>query len=362
MRKSSKGPLDVDEATEPRTPRVVPDVDLRFLQNKAIYHSLPTDGVHPAFIASDNQPPAGTSLAELLQGGYFRRAADLIPGELQTCPPADVERMMQLLFIRLACLILIGRPALAAAEAIPLTEVLGRGTPGIKVVVPWNLRLLLVRLQSVDAADGGRRGIMSLYALAAEVRARAREALAEDDQQTFELWSQRLKEMGLRVADALAEMGELETAQRHLDSLGEANDDISYRKALLNLRMGDVESARHAVQQMRDKTELEPLLNLADDNLNEAIKAWMQENTPLAANNQAVAKLYSGHINASRRTLEELSIRQPFPSSLYNLGTVYDLCSVQSAKDKQELAQKIATGKPQSMCGGWEKSNADFKV
>ena len=57
----------------------------------------------------------------------------------------------------------------------------------------------------------------------------ARVERKEDDAR---LWSARLRDLGLRIADALVEMGELETANRHLDSLPDSDTShIIYRKA-----------------------------------------------------------------------------------------------------------------------------------
>ena len=60
---------------------------------------------------------------------------------------------------------------------------------------------------------------MALYALTAEIRAHVNEAKEAGNEAEMSLWSSRLSDLGLRVADTLVEMGELETATRHLDSL-----------------------------------------------------------------------------------------------------------------------------------------------
>ena len=45
---------------------------------------------------------------------------------------------------------------------------------------------------------------------------------------------------------------------------------------------------------------------------------------------------------------------------LFNLTTMYELCTDRSKALKLQLAQKVADMEPTSK--GWEKSNADFKL
>ena len=133
--------------------------DLRFLQDRALYHQLPHDDIPKAFADSENHPPEGTALPKLLQHGHFRRAAEAVLNDLLQAPANDIDTVFHLIYTRLACLVLIARPDLAAQEALPLTDLLARNSPGAKEIVPlipWELRVLLVRLQSIAAADGGR--------------------------------------------------------------------------------------------------------------------------------------------------------------------------------------------------------------
>ena len=58
----------------------------------------------------------------------------------------------------------------------------------------------------------------------------------------------------------MVEMGELETATRHLDSLAQAvldsdKDELAYRKALLRLRIGDVRGAQHIIHSITEPTK-----------------------------------------------------------------------------------------------------------
>ncbi|KAK5128501.1 hypothetical protein LTR85_003169 [Meristemomyces frigidus] len=349
------------------------NVDLTFLQDPSIYHTLPTEDVAPPFIESEQRPPPGTPLADLLQHGHFRRAADRAAYDLVQCAPNDAEGLLQLLYTRLACLILISRPDLAAQEAASLSDLLARNPPVAKDIVPlipWELRLLLVRLQSIGATDGGRRGIMALYGLAAEVRATLKQD--NDDEVLRDVWPGRLRDLGLRVADALVEMGELETANRHLETLTDADEEeIAYRRALLRIRVGDVTGARICVNSMRDesrKATFEVLLKVADGDFSDAADSWqdMDEQGPdyaLIANNLAVCMLYTGHITSSRRILEDASAQLPgFSGLLFNLSTVYELCTERAIHLKAELAQTMAAKTPQPDTSGWEKTTLDFKL
>lgn len=232
-------------------------IDLRFLQDRRGYHQIPREGIAKAFLESQYQPAQGTPLPELLQHGHFRRAGEAALTALFQAPPDDADRVLQLLHIRLVCLVLINHAERAADEAIPLTDFLARGTPEAQDLlpsIPWELRLLLVRLQSIGANDGGRRGIMALYALAGEVRAQVKEARSEYNDDESQIWSDRLCDLGLRVADSLVEMGELDTANRHLETLVNAPvDEVFGRRALLRARGGDIADAQHCIDRMEDK-------------------------------------------------------------------------------------------------------------
>ena len=264
---SAKPTTGTPKIQDPVTSRLNPiSVDLSFLQDRRIYHQLRHDDIAKAFLESQRQPAVETCLEELLGDGHFRRAAETAVHELLHATVDSVKHILQLLYTRLACLVIIGQSEIAADEAAPLTDFLARNAPGARELLPllpWELRLLLVRLQSMAADDGGRRGIMALFALAGEVRAHVREARTKGDEVDLLLWSDRLREHGLRIADTLVEMGELETADRHLDTLVDAkSDEIWYRKALLRTRVGDVADAQRCTEKMKS-VELRSVLQVS---------------------------------------------------------------------------------------------------
>lgn len=346
--------------------------DLRFLQDPNIYHPLPTTDVAPAFLHSKLQPPPGSPLTDLLSGGHFRRAAERAVHELVRCSPDEVERIFQLFYTRLICLMLISRPDIAAQEAVPLLELLARNSPNAITLlprVPWELRILLVRLQSIGTSDGGRRSIMGLYALATECRDNIRETNVDDVES--QAWGQRLSDLGLRVSDALVEMGELETANRHLDTLADVDEDeIAYRKALLRVRVGDISGAQACVKNCKNRHKqgnLQAQLKMANGDFSGARADWQSkqdsESDPLSANNLAVALLYTGHIIPAQDILEGLANSHPgFPALLFNLSTAYELCTERATDRKTSLVEKMASKTPAPDSGGWEKATFEFKL
>lgn len=341
----------------------------------ANYLEIPTGDIPEAFLTSDNQPELDTPLALLLHDGHFRRAAETALDELLKCDANDAKRILELLYTRLACLVVISRPDIAAQEAHVLTDFLARSPPEAEHVVPlipWELRLLLVRLQSFAATDGGRRGIMSLYALAAEVRGNIK--AANDDGRSNEqmLWTNRLRDLGLRVTDMLVEMGELETATRHLDTLVDVpQDELAYRKALLRLRVGDVRGVQQCTDQLEDgakQASLEALVDIANGEFENAVqKCRSRMNTNgedgLVASNLAVGLLYTGRISEAKGVLESFAQQSPaFPGLLFNLGTVYELCTELAVDEKAALARRMAEKRPTAETAGWERCNAEFKL
>jgi tetratricopeptide (TPR) repeat protein len=296
--------------------------------------------------------------------------------DLLSSSPGDASRIFKLLYTRLACLVVISRPDIAADEAVPLTEFLNRNTPDAKdisPIVPWELRLLLVRLQSIAATDDGRRAIMSLYALASEVRSHLSDAKAESNQPAIQAWSDRLRDIGLRVADTLVEAGDLETAARHLNTLtGIPPDELNSRKALLSMRAGDLASAQESLAKMTPglcKEIHQALLQTTKGDFAQAVEAWRKlavqhPDNELLGQNLSACLLYTGHIAEARSILEGIVRDTPaFPALLFNLSTVYELCTNRAVERKTGLSQFLAQRAPPAaaMSGGWERTNADLK-
>lgn len=359
------------------TPARIPTihVDLQFLLDRRLYHQIPTDDIAPGFAESNNQPPLGSRLEDLIQAGHFRRAAETALIDLLASNSGDADRIFKLLYTRLACLVVISRPDLAADEAVTLTDFLNRNSPEAKDVlpaIPWELRLLLVRLQSIAAADDGRRAVMSLYALSGDVRSHLADARSDGDEAAMRVWSERLKDLGLKVADTLVEIGEFETAARHLDTLVNVDEDvINSRKALLSIRIGDLASAKISLDKVIpgvSKDTYTALLQTASGDFAKAVDDWralgkQHPDNELFSQNLSACLLYTGRIAEARSILESIARDTTvFPVLLFNLSTVYELCTERAVQRKAGLSQHLAQRTPLASSGGWERTNADFKL
>ena len=154
---------------------------------------------------------------------------------------------------------------------------------------------------------------MGHYELAREARLKVRQTDGEERA----MWTARLQDLGIRVGNALVEMGDSEGAARHLKTLpvpsGEEDMDrtASARLALLYLRIGDVDAAREYVASSQEQqghlttnTILRPLLSMAEGEYDDAVDGWkglrdhssVEERT-MITQNLAVCLLYTGRID-----------------------------------------------------------------
>ncbi|KAJ3568983.1 hypothetical protein NPX13_g6234 [Xylaria arbuscula] len=84
--------------------------------------------------------------------------------------------------------------------------------------------------------------------------------------------------------------------------------------------------------------------------------------------NTAVCLLYTGRMSEGRDLLEQLvDAGQTSHTLLFNLTTMYELCSDRAKNLKMRLASRVARLEAPAMAegrggGGWEKTNADFKL
>ncbi len=108
--------------------------------------------------------------------------------------PRTTHASSTFVYTRLACLTLIDATPLAAQEvkaledlnsAFYLDDITGAH------LVPWELRVLNVRLQAMGFGDP-RRAVMSYYDLAREARSQIAAAAARHDNSARELWKDRL--------------------------------------------------------------------------------------------------------------------------------------------------------------------------
>ncbi|KAH6856176.1 hypothetical protein B0I37DRAFT_333459 [Chaetomium sp. MPI-CAGE-AT-0009] len=396
--------------------------DFSYLLRPEIYHPLTPLNIPPPFRNPPNPPAPDTPIPDLLSQGYFRAAAIAATQALTsgTLDPTDHVRIFDLLYTRLACLTLIDATALAAQEVKALGDLHSAfyytspatqqhqqqqppqtpGTPSPQPqadqthptstttsapthVVPWPLRLLAVRLQALGFGDP-RRAVMSYYELAREARARVAAARAAHDHSAAEAWKHRLADLGVRVAGALVEMDDLVGAVAHLGTLGLGGEGVAgggdggeggmgmvrVRRALLWLHLGDVDAARACVGEGGatggvEERVVTSLCDMADGEYEAALGKWAQlkelVDDEMVGVNMAVCLLYVGKMHEGRELLEQLvDSGRTSHTLLFNLSTMYELCTDRSRALKVALSEKVAA--MTDRMEGWEKSNADFKL
>ncbi|POR37728.1 Uncharacterized protein TPAR_02057 [Tolypocladium paradoxum] len=355
--------------------------DFAFLLRPEIYHPLTPLNVPLAFRNSPKQPDPAAPLEQLLERGHFRAAAIAAVQELTSSGAGggvdsqDADRIFSLLYTRLACLTLIDSTPLAAQEVKALEDLNNVRTYVDETtgehLVPWELRVLNVRLQALGFGDP-RRAVMSYHELAREARDHASRASARHDNSARELWKARLHDLGIKVAGALIEMDDLSGAAHHLGSLRDRGDGkLALSKALLWLHLGDAEAARTCAGQCsKDAAHTEKIIlalcDMADAEYEAALDKWRGlkdalEGDEMVGVNMAVCLLYLGRMHEGREILEGL-VDSGLSSHtlLFNLSTMYELCADRNRNLKMKLADRVA-GMEESPAG-WEKMNADFKL
>ncbi|KAI9794977.1 MAG: hypothetical protein M1835_006201 [Candelina submexicana] len=357
-----------------------PAKDFGFLLKPENFHPITQNEVPQAFRTSHLQPSPDTPLPDLLAKGHFRAAAISSLQRLTTSTSStDHKQIFSLLYMRLSCLILIDATSLAAQEINVLEDLNStfyRDDITQAHLVPWELRVLAVRLQGIGLGDR-RRGVMGYYDLAKDARTEAFKVEGEQRK----VWEERLLDLGLRVGNALVEMGDLDSAAGHLESLRagvtkEEDEKMKARLALLYLRIGDVAAARRCFVEEEENFEvksvssgvLEALCSMAEGKYEQAVTQWqnlregpLNANDKMVTQNLAVCLLYTGRMSEARTLFESLVDHgNSFYGLTFNLSTIYELCTEKSRALKLELAKKIAE-QPENEAG-WEKQNADFKL
>ncbi|XXG98154.1 hypothetical protein Hte_004475 [Hypoxylon texense] len=411
----TSSPLPLPRSPAPRSspaPSAAPvtSKDFSFLLRPEIFHQISPLSVPTPFRSPARQPAPDTPIPDLLRRGHFRAAAIAAVQALTSSPvsastaaaaaahppasPTDHARIFELLYTRLACLCLIDATPLAAQEAKALEDLNSAfyldPLSGAHLV-PWPLRVLGVRLQAIGFGDP-RRAVMSYYELAREARLRVARAGGGGegggkarDHSAAELWKGRLAELGVKVAGALIEMDDLAGAAEHLATLGGGDGDqdfavggdgrrLAMSRALLWLHLGDVGAARRCVKDGKGGETGESVVNaladMADGEYEAALEKWETLRQTMAENdvhdemvgvNLTVCLLYTGKMTEARDILEGLvDAGQTSHTLLFNLTTMYELCTDRHKNLKMRLAERVASKEPTSQ--GWEKTNADFKL
>jgi hypothetical protein len=238
-----------------------------------------------------------------------------------------------------------------------------------KSILPWEFRVLAVRLQALGVSDW-RRCIGTYYELGLEARSGALDAALGLEER--ELWRKRLTELGIRVANVLVELGDLGAAARHLEGMRRKQEDPTVRQmlTLLYVRAGMLEAAKECAS---NDEALGALLAMAEGRWAEAAERWGKIDGEMERCNAAVCMIYEGKLSEvtefqtrvighvanrrqARQCLEKLvDDAKVFPGVVFNLATVYELCGDRSKVLKMQLAEKVAkTGK--------EMTNTVFKM
>ncbi|KAL8914940.1 MAG: hypothetical protein Q9171_000567 [Xanthocarpia ochracea] len=368
--------------------------DFTFLLQPSNFRKLAWTDISPPFRSTPAAP--GTPLPELLRQGHYYRAALLAVSSLVADSDLSQKEVFELLYTRLACLTLINHTPLAAKECLALGDIhspfyLSEDTG--ECILPWELRVLAVRLQTLAASDA-RRGLQGYYDLAAYARRRIR---GTGDSDVKIMWEGRLRDLGLRIGNGLVEMGDLEAGRRHFETLIEAVTNAEEKTVLsswvvmLCLRMGDLKEARVWISTgdndqeadeasvsesprsaKRPKSDvLKALLNMAEGDYDTAVTEWRSLlNGPhdvLAKQNLAVCLLYAGHLSETSQLLEELvAENHAFYALTFNLATVYELSTEKARDRKMQLAERVAEGlrrnDAKAVGRRMEWSNVDFKL
>lgn len=328
---------------DPLAPDDLPETlgkDLSFLLRHNVFHTLSHLDIPPPlrseFLILNPGEPLSTSLCtleKLLAEGRFLVAAHFSASILTSSliSPTDIRIIFSLFYTRLACLELSGNIVLAAQESKALEDLSSafyyidlKLEPSAtehdknpehemahvqepRHIVPWPLRVLAVRLQSIGFGDS-RRSIGGLYDIGLEVRREIMRSDASDAER--KIWRERLADLGVRSVNALIEMGDFDAARRSLDNLQAAQpetDITKLRKALLLLRIGDLDAASQVFGDSNDSKEgalLQPLISMSDGRYSDAVSEWrilVEDRTrtdgALVAQNLAVCLLYTGKLD-----------------------------------------------------------------
>lgn len=311
--------------------------DLSYLLRYDIYHSLSQVDIPPAlrseFVGLTPDEPLSATLGNLeglLAEGRFLLAAYMCGAILtsSSISPTDNKLVFALFYTRLACLELSGHAILAAHESKALEDLTSafyyvdiihkssdnateqNQSKNLRHIVPWPLRVLAVRLQSIGFGDS-RRGIGGLYEIGLEAWREIMQPNISRDEKS--IWKERLAELGIRSVNALIEMGDLDAAKRSLHNMrksGSWSDANKLRKVLLFLVIGDMDGAKQLLNEADPSEEalFKPLISMSEGNYKDAVVEWREllENQPnrpdeaMISQNLAVCLLYTGQLNEVR--------------------------------------------------------------
>ncbi|KAK0513409.1 hypothetical protein JMJ35_004395 [Cladonia borealis] len=339
-------------------PTQLPPKDFSYLLRPEIYHPLSHLDLPPPFRTPVHQPPPSTPLPTLLSNHNFRSAATASALRLCAPPPPPTTEIFSLFYTRLACLTLINHLPFAAEESKALQDInspfyLDDTTK--QNILPWELRILVIRLQGIGYSDE-KRSVGGYYELAREARALIKTSTNPEE---TELWKTRLKDLGIYVANALIEIGDLPAAARHLETLTPRSPTLLSRLALTYIALGDLSAAQHTLSSLPSPSPLTPLLTISLGNYPLAITELRAlPPSDLVTQNLAVCLFYIGRVDESVKLLEGLVDQgRSFHALTFNLATVFELCCERGRERKGELV-----GRVERVRGVGERGGGDFKL
>ena len=322
-------------------------------------------------------PPPSTPISSLLASGHFRAAALLSARQLAAPPsvqaPLNAAQVLALWHIRLASLSLLAFEHLASDEARALGDAVDgevyRSPVDGESIVPWGLRVLAVRLQARAEGDLGR-AVIAMHVLAREARRRARQ-IDEDTTDERRLWGERLADLHVRIVSLLVELGDLEGAERLLQSgkvsvskeNTQQHDLLSSRLFLLYLHIGNIAKAKETMAEAETDRSgmtiaLKPLLGVSEG---EHELGEEQTDDEAALQNLAIHKLYSGDLTGAKNMLADAVERGlRFPTLLFNLSTIFELRTDRAKELKMGLGKHLGSRDDTAL--GAEHSVTDLKV
>lgn len=325
-----------------------------------IFHNLPPPLFLPA--TADSAP---NDAILLFNQGHYRAAAEAVAGRLSQPPPPSQEELLRLFHTRLIALVKLNHISLAATEAYAFEDV---QSPYYRIentdecILPWELRVLVIRLQSLGHSGTKGGGVGTLYELVREARVSCRDARSSDNEM---IWRRRLEQLGWITVEMLIEGGDLKGAMRQMKGLKVRGREEQWanRMALLLMKTGDLDGARRALDQIDGSTRtLEAVLKICEGETSASAKILDEVDSTIAsANNIAIADFYGGHVEKSVDTLsllvQEGKINR---EAIFNLSTCYELMAEHAVKErKQQLIQKVGKN-VQSKDGALDPT--DFKI
>ncbi|KAF3200890.1 hypothetical protein TWF106_003111 [Orbilia oligospora] len=348
-----------------------PPRDYAYLLDPLIFRHLPNVVSAPEFYL---HPPRiltqeRNQLSLVPLSSHLHTLATHCSTALASTAVTDAHNIFPLWTIRLICFSLISAQTTAfAAQEIKvfgdLTSNFYRN-PSFVHAVPWDLRVLAIRLQALGFNDW-RRCLEHFYMLAKEARSEAIKQRHSPGE--FRLWRNRLLDLGLRVAAALIEISDLDGAERHLKSLMEEKDEVDsgigfrLREAVLYMQLGQLDTARkcylaNGASEGEDvDTVIEGLRLLATDDFEGAAVLWKKlvdresegERRTIYLINMAVALLYLRRMpevqatsNFRMQSTMDRQLAYSYKSLSFNIVTLQTLLNFEYEPLSLDIRQQL---------------------